>query len=170
MKKIIPILLLLLTACSKPLYGGTVIEKCYEPAHKVYQPIVIPGKNVLIIPHWIHYSDRWYIWIQNGEEKDSWDVTEEYYNSVEVGDYVTSDQVKDAEEELRKWIADWETQIDIYLKYKDSDNPEEIVLADDAKAQANEIASYYNNLILKDSYLFGETLPEGIYAAIEVIE
>ena len=171
MKKLILFLLLILTACSKPLYQGIVIDKQYSPAHELYQPIIINvNKRVTIIPHWIHIPDYWYIWIQNGEEKDSWKVSEDYYNSVKIGDYVTSEQLQQTEDLLRKWIDDWEEVIDIYLKYKDSEDPEEQKLADQAKEQANKIADDYNKLLQKFGNMFGETLPDGIYAAIERIE
>lgn len=32
--------------------------------------------------------DRWIIEIQNGDEKDWWSVTENYYDSVKIGDWV----------------------------------------------------------------------------------
>lgn len=171
MKKLVLFLLLLLTACSSPLYAGTVTEKVYSPAHKIYWPIYIrTNKSTQVIPHWIHYPDSWYILIQNEDKKDSWTVSEEYYNSVEVGDYVTSEQLQKTEATLRKWIKDWEEIVDIYIKYKNSDNPEEQQLADTAKEQANKIADSYNKLLLKYGNMFGETLPEGIYAVIERIE
>ena len=171
MKKLVLFLLLMLTACSAPLYAGTVTEKVYTPAHKTYAPIVmIVNKTTRVIPRWVNHGDEWLVWIQNGEDRDSWTVSEEYYNSVEVGDYVTSEQLQKTEDTLRKWIKDWEEIVDIYIKYKDSDNPEEQQLADTAKEQANKIADSYNKLLLKYGNMFGETLPEGIYAVIERIE
>ena len=171
MKKIILTLLLLLTACSKPLYEGTVIEKHFSKEHKLYQPIIINvNKQIQIIPRWITISDHWYIEIQNGDKKGFWDVSEDYYNSVEVGDYVTSEQLQEYEETLRKWIKDWEECIDIYQKYHDSNNQIEQVLAERAKEQANKIADDYNKLIHKYETMYNGHLPDGIYAAIERFE
>lgn len=171
MKKILLILCFLLSACSKPLHSGMVIDKQYIPAHTRYQPMVININNhIQIFPQYRHIPDKWIIQIQNGDKKDSWYVSEDYYNSVDIGDFITSEQLQKTEFMLRKWIKDWEECVDIYLKNKDSNNPEELQLANIAKEQANKIADDYNRLILKYGNMFGETLPEGIYAVIERIE
>lgn len=170
MKKLILFLLFSLTACGATLHSGTVTEKRHIPAHNIYSPIIISGKQIQVIPRWIHHDDMYYVWVQNGEDRDSWYVSEDYYNSVEVGDFITSEKLKETEIILRKWIKDWEEVVDIYLKNKDSENPEEQQLAEIAKKEANTIADDYNKLLLKYGNMFGETLPEGIYAAIERIE
>lgn len=82
-------------------------------------------------------------------------------HSSEITDSITNEQRQEAETELRQWIDDWEKLSDIY---KNNEN------AEIAKGLMNEIAGHYNKLILKYGYLFGETLPEGIYAAIEITE
>ena len=90
MKKriLIVLLLLFLTACTN-LEEGVVIEKHFEEAHNSYSPmIIIVNKATRIIPRWIYHADRWYIIVQQEEQKDSWDVSEEVYDSVEIGDYV----------------------------------------------------------------------------------
>ena len=56
-------------------------------------------------------------------------------------------------------IAAWEVDVQ---SYKDGN--------EEAKASANATAKLYNEYMQKNAYLFGETLPEGIYAAIEPIE
>ena len=94
MKKLILFLVLSLTACGTTLYSGTVTEKHHIPAHNTYQPIIMGGKHPYIIPRWIHHDDVYYVWVQNGEDRDSWYVSEDYYNSVEVGDFITSEQLK----------------------------------------------------------------------------
>lgn len=81
--------------------------------------------------------------------------------SPKITDAITDEQRQEAETELRQWINDWETLSDIYLK----DKSNELV-----KGEMNEIAGHYNKLILKYGYLFGENLPEGVYAAIEIVE
>lgn len=74
----------------EPLTEGVVIGKEYTPAHSVYSPIhmTVNGKNQLI-PHWDYKPDRWYVYVQNGEDTDCWYVTESYYDSVKIGDWVT---------------------------------------------------------------------------------
>ena len=92
MKKLMILLLFIsmlvfLTGC-KSIDYGTVIEKSFTPAHRSYQPMVIVGKHTMIIPRWISHPDRWSILIENEYGHDWWRVSEEYYNSVNVGDSV----------------------------------------------------------------------------------
>lgn len=82
--------LLFLSGCAKHLAEGTVIEKHYVEAHNTYSPIVmIVNKRTQIIPRWIRYSDRWYISVEMDNIQDQWDVTEEFYNSIKIGDWVS---------------------------------------------------------------------------------
>lgn len=46
------------------------------------------NKQTRIIPRWINHSDSWSILVKNDNGSDWWSVTESYYNSVEVGDFV----------------------------------------------------------------------------------
>lgn len=73
-----------------PLTEGVVIRKDYTPAHNVYSPIHmnVNGKTQ-IIPHWNYHPDRWSVTVQNGEDTDWWYVSESYYDSVKIGDWVT---------------------------------------------------------------------------------
>lgn len=70
----------------------------------------------------------------------------------------------------RERIESWEYTVEVYLKYKDSDNPSELEFAEQAKEKANDIARVYNQDMLAYGNLFGETLPDGLYAIIEKIE
>lgn len=72
-----------------PLTEGAVTNKFYEPAHQVYDPIYITvdGKNQTI-PRYRYVGDRWKIVITNGDDTDVWYVSESYYDSVHVGDWV----------------------------------------------------------------------------------
>lgn len=72
-----------------PLTEGEVIDKYYEPAHEVYSPIniTIDGKNQTI-QNWRQVGDKWRLIVQNGDKKDIWFVSESFYNSVKVGDWV----------------------------------------------------------------------------------
>ena len=74
-------------------------------------------------------------------------------------DTITREQIEAAEATCRMMIAAWETDVQ---SYKDGDI--------DAKASANKTAQDYNEYMQINGYLFGETLPEGLYAAIEPIE
>ena len=74
-------------------------------------------------------------------------------------DRITDEQRKAVEEECRSLITSWETYAQAY---REGDT--------EAKESANKTAAAYNEFLQKNSYVFGETLPEGIYAAIEPIE
>ena len=81
--------ILFLTGCSKTLNTGIVTDKKLSHAHKVYSPIIMRvNKHTQIIPRWINHPDRWFIYVQDGDDKDCWEVSEEYYGSVEIGDHV----------------------------------------------------------------------------------
>jgi len=93
MKKIIVLILaclvLLLTACQKTLSTGTVIDKRFSPSHKTYNPIItVENRRTRIIPRFISHPDAWSILVQNGEDKEWWEVSKEYYESVNIGDHV----------------------------------------------------------------------------------
>ena len=100
MKRLLILFLLcviVLSGC-KSLTAGTIIDKSFVAAHSTYSPrIVMIGKTITIIPHWIHHPDRWYIEVQDGDITDMWEVSEDYYNSVNIGDYVEEIKKNNAE-------------------------------------------------------------------------
>ena len=87
-----------------------------------------------------------------------------------VWSYLSEDDLRRiVEADLREYIRLWEQDLDLYNITKDSGDPkiEEIHLR--TKARMNDLAESYNTYLQRYSYLFGGTLPEGIYAAIEPI-
>ena len=86
---LLSICVLLLTACKSSVDYGTVTDKQYTPARQVYSPLIMTvNKQTRIIPRYIHHPQTWYIYVQNDNGGEWWNVTEDYYNSVEVGDFV----------------------------------------------------------------------------------
>lgn len=87
--------MLFLSGCTHINYG-TVIDKSFSPAHKTYSPIIMHiNKSPRIIPRWINHSASWSILVQNDDGKEWWKVSEDYYNSINIGDSVdrrTNDQ------------------------------------------------------------------------------
>lgn len=73
-----------------PLTEGVVTNKFHHPAHNVYSPIyvTINGKQQTIA-HYRWVGDEWIITVRNGDDTDTWYVSESYYDSVHVGDWVT---------------------------------------------------------------------------------
>lgn len=95
MRKIILIVIsvlcvvLLLASCNKTLNAGTVIDKHFSPSHMVYNPIItIVNGKMRSIPRFVSHPDEWSIQVQNGEDKEWWEVSKKYYESVEIGEYV----------------------------------------------------------------------------------
>ena len=84
-------------------------------------------------------------------------IWNQHFNKVT--DEITEAQIKSVEVEARALIAKWEE----YEKAYDSGDAE-------AKASMNKAAEEYNQYMSKWGFVFGETLPEGIYAAIEPVE
>ena len=73
-----------------PLMEGTVVAKFYEPSRSVYSPshVTIDGKDQTI-HNYRYESEKFKLVIENGDDKDIWFVTEEFYSNVKVGDFVT---------------------------------------------------------------------------------
>lgn len=86
-----------LTSCSSQIKKGFIIDKSFSPVHTVTTTVsqpVLCGKAVIVVPRTqiIHYDDEWNIIIEGvneeGEkEKREIEVSEEIYNSLEIGDY-----------------------------------------------------------------------------------
>lgn len=82
-------LIMLLTGCHKTLDHGIVIDKQFSPAHRTYSPMILHiNKSIRIIPRWVSHPNSWSIWVQDGEDKDCWEVSKEYFESVEIGEYI----------------------------------------------------------------------------------
>ena len=93
MKKVLLIVvivcILFLTGCAKTLNAGIVTDKKFFPAHKVYSPLIMRINNhTQITPRWIKKSECWFIYVQDGDNKDCWEVSKKYYDSVEIGDHI----------------------------------------------------------------------------------
>ena len=84
------VLIAWVVAYYEPLTEGQVVNKYYEPAHEVYSPIhvTIDGKDQTI-RNYRFVGDKWTLIIQNEDKKDYWYVSESYYDSVKVGDWVS---------------------------------------------------------------------------------
>ena len=82
------------------------------------------------------------------------------------GDSITPEQRQEVEDTCRAMIASWEADLQTYKDLKDTDKDG----AEVARLSANKTADMYNEYLLMNSYVFGETLPDGIYAVIANIE
>ena len=90
----------------------------------------------------------------------------EKWNGFRYKDTITAEMKKEVENTCLSMIASWETDAQTYKENKGIDE----TVANEARMSANKTAESYNDYILKNGYVFGETLPEGVYAVIEPIE
>ena len=74
----------------RPLTEGEVIGKKHLPAFGEYVPesLAVNGKQKNL-PRHRYYGERWRITVRNGDDEDIWYVSEKYYDSVRIGDWVT---------------------------------------------------------------------------------
>ena len=84
-------------------------------------------------------------------------VWNQHFNKVD--DRISEAQIKTVENEARALIDSWQFAVNDYWEGDES-----------AKEKANKLAEEYNAYIYANGYVFGETLPEGIYASIDKIE
>lgn len=93
MKKIFLIVLavlcaLLMTGC-KSIDYGTVIDKNFTPAHlQIRRTIYYVNKRHRFHHRYVTIPDTWMIYVENEDGKEWWTVDEDYYNNVDIGDYV----------------------------------------------------------------------------------
>ena len=71
------VLVILVILTDKDLTEGMVMNKRYSAGYVLHL-----NDRYQVQP------DRWIIEIQNGDQKDWWTVTENYYDSVKIGDWV----------------------------------------------------------------------------------
>ena len=85
-------------------------------------------------------------------------------------DEITTEQVIRVEETCRRFIALWEADLELYNDTSFSTNEKTQEIHARVTTRMNEIAESYNKYLITNGYVFGETLPDGIYAYIEQIE
>ena len=49
---------------------------------------MISGTRIQVIPRWVRHEASWEILVETDKGRDWWYVSEDYFNSVNVGDYV----------------------------------------------------------------------------------
>lgn len=96
-------------------------------------------------------------------------IINKYDYAMEKVDEKTYDNQKDVEDTCRAMISSYNSDKLIYEQYKDSTDAEERGWANSAKIRANQIASTYNNYILKNSYIWKDNVPSDIYLTLAYI-
>lgn len=110
-KRILLLLVLLicfsLVSCGEQLTEGEVYQKKYEPAHSV--TLILPHtvyngrtSTVYCIPYIRHYPDTWTVYIKAFQNNEwvtaSYCVTEDVYDSLEIGSMFEYDPERDLKE------------------------------------------------------------------------
>lgn len=94
-----------------------------------------------------------------------------WFHAVQKADDATNyDTLKKVEDTCRAMIASYESDRLTYEQYKDSDNPEKLEWAEQAKMRANKTAASYNNYILENNYVWAGNVPSDIRGRLEYIE
>ena len=94
-----------------------------------------------------------------------------WFHDVQKADDATNYETrKQVEDTCRSMIASYNSDKMTYEQYKDSDNPEKISWAEQAKMRANKTASTYNNYILRNTYVWQGNIPSDIYTTLMYIE
>lgn len=96
-------------------------------------------------------------------------IINEWKYGLEKTDEKTYENQKEVEDTCRAMIASYTQDKLVYEQYKDSDNPDEISWANNAKIRANNTAATYNNYILKNSYVWKGNVPSDIYMTLSYI-
>lgn len=93
-----------------------------------------------------------------------------FHTVQKVDDDTNYKTLKKVEDTCRSMIASYEADKLTYEQYKDSNNEEKQSWAEQAKMRANKTASFYNNYILKNSYVWKNNVPADIYLELQIIE
>lgn len=89
--------LVFISGCTQnKITSGEVIDKEFTPAHSKTRMVPVTTFNgktssTILVPYVYHYSDNWEITIrdyneENNELTATYRVTEDIYNSVDIGD------------------------------------------------------------------------------------
>lgn len=93
-----------------------------------------------------------------------------WFHAVQKADDDTNYKTrKKVEDTCRSMIASYNSDKLTYEQYKDSDNEEKQLWAEQAKMRANKTASTYNNYILKNSYVWEDNVPSDICMALDFV-
>lgn len=97
------LMLILLTGCKGERFEGEVCELEYKEAYTtttLLPTTIFNGKtsSVVLIPHILHYPDRWRVKVWQYDEESGEKiyhecyVTEEVFNSLKIGDWFVYDE------------------------------------------------------------------------------
>lgn len=89
-------------------------------------------------------------------------VWNNYTHSLNKADEVSYETRKQVEDTARAYMANYKTDVDIYLTYCDSEDENKREYADAARMRAIATANSYNEYLQKNSYVFKENMPDDL--------
>lgn len=85
----------------------------------------------------------------------------------EVTDYQT---IRTVEDTCRAMIANYTADELTWKQYKESDVPEQVAWANQARMRANATAAHYNEYIIKNSFVWADNVPPDIAERLNYLE
>jgi hypothetical protein len=82
--------------------------------------------------------------------------------SLKKVDEKTYDNQKTVEDTLRSYLASYEADKITYMTYKDSTDTYEAALAKSSKVRAIQTATYYNEYLSKNSFVWKDNKPDDL--------
>lgn len=92
------------------------------------------------------------------------------YDVKKADDETNYDTIKKVEDTCRAMSASYEADRLTYSQYNGSNNEEQQGWADQAKMRANKTAASYNEYILKNSFVWRDSVPADIRELLEYIQ
>lgn len=89
-------------------------------------------------------------------------VWNNYTHSLNKADEVSYETRKQVEDTARAYMANYKTDVDIYLTYCDSEDENKREYADAARMRAIATANSYNEYLQKNSYVFKDNMPDDL--------
>ena len=93
-----------------------------------------------------------------------------HYNVQKMDDATNYDTLKKVEDSCRAMMASYQSAKLTYEQYIDSDNPDEVSWANQAKISANRTASTYNNYVLQNSFVWAGNVPADIKSELPYLQ
>lgn len=97
-------------------------------------------------------------------------VFNSYTHSLQVAEDDTLYRTrKDVEDTCRSMQSSYESDKLVWLQWKDSDDKEHRMWAEQAMMRANKTAAEYNNYIVKNNYVWKNNIPSDIYMTMKYL-
>ncbi len=118
---------------------------------------------IILVLFLIVFVFAWYPLLRAA--KNSYD-----YGIQKIDEKTKYENLKQVEDTCRAMQASYESDKHMWEQYHESENEEKLGWAEAAKIRANKTASYYNQYILKNSFMWSGNVPSDIRMELPYIE